>query len=383
MQQQEQLFTAPLNLPTPQPGDIDLAATVPIQVASADPTPSPATVFGALPVSPVLSSGCFLAALTSGQLGSTEWVSFVPPQHALSTPDVEVQCRTAPRLLLALDYDGALMPSVSHSVEARPAPAVLGLLSHLARTPGVEVAVVSGRPLAELRSLLPVPGLVYLGTYGLERYSATGQTRHLIPMGAFAAVTAIGCLQRDVTDMLTGRSGFFLEDKHYALALHYCLARPEEAERAVATFLSAVQAYQRKGITLEVSHGKEVVEVHPLGVNKGKAVQSLLTLRNTAALPVYLGDDTSDEDTFRTVNGHGLTIAVADPPGHTAARYYLRNSQQVSCFLTRLLNLRQNGSEQTLTPSDACETEESEKYTRGETSRPGMRAGSVANFEGV
>jgi len=383
MQQKQQLFTAPLNLPTPQPGDIDLAATVPVQVASADPAPPLATVFGTPPLSPVLSSGCFFAALTSGQLGPTVWSSFMLPQHALSTPDVEVQCRTALRLLLALDYDGTLVPSVSHSVEARPAPAMLDLLSHLARAPGVEVAVVSGRPLAELRSLLPVPGLVYLGTHGLEICSATGQTRHLIPTGAFTTVTAIGCLQRDVTDMLTGRTGFFLEDKHYALALHYCLALPEEAERAVEKFLTAVQAYQRKGITLEVFHGKEVVEVRPLGVNKGKAVQSLLTLRNTAALPVYLGDEATDEDTFRTMNGHGLTIAVADPPGHTAARYYLQNSQQVSCFLARLLNLRQNGPEQTLTPSGACETEGSEKYARGETSRSRTRAGSVANFEGV
>lgn len=127
MQQQEQLFTAPLNLPTPQPGDIDLAATVPVQVASADPTPSPATVFGALPLSPVLSSGCFLAALTSGQLGPTVWSSFMLPQHALSTPDVEVQCRTAPRLLLALDYEGTLVPSASPPAEVHPAQTLLNL----------------------------------------------------------------------------------------------------------------------------------------------------------------------------------------------------------------------------------------------------------------
>jgi trehalose-6-phosphatase len=73
-------------------------------------------------------------------------------------------------------------------------------------------------------------------------------------------------------------------------------------------------------------------------------------------LPVYLGDDASDEETFRIVNGHGLTIAVADPPGQTAARYYLQNWQQVSCFLARVLSLRQNGPEQTLTPSGSYET---------------------------
>jgi trehalose 6-phosphate phosphatase len=307
------------------------------------------------PQSTSLSSGCFLDAFTRGQLGPTAWSSFVLPQHALSTPDVEVQCRIARQLLLALDYDGTLVPIASHPAEARPAPALLALLSQLAQAPGVEVVVVSGRPLAELHTLLPVPGLVYLGTHGLERRFATGKTRRLIPTGAFTAVTAIGCLQRDMTNMLTGRPGFFLEDKCCALALHYQLACPEEAERAVAKFLAAVQVYQRQGITLEVLHGKKVVEVCPLGVNKGKALQSLLTLRNTAAFPVYLGDDATDEDAFRTLDSRGLTIVIADPPGRTAARYYLQNPAQVSCFLARVLSLRLNGPEQNLTPLSACQ----------------------------
>jgi hypothetical protein len=77
------------------------------------------------PQSTLLSSGCFLTALTSGQLGPTVWSSFVLPQRALSTPEVE--CRTAPRLLLALDYEGPLVPSAAPPAEAHPAPAVLVL----------------------------------------------------------------------------------------------------------------------------------------------------------------------------------------------------------------------------------------------------------------
>jgi trehalose-6-phosphatase len=241
------------------------------------------------PQSLSLSSGCFLDALTSGQLGPTVWSSFVLPPHALSSPEVGVQCRTAPRLLLALDYEGSLVPRVSPPVEARPTPALLLLLSQLAQAPGVEVAVVSDRPLAELRALLPVPGLVYLGTHELEIPPATGKTRRLIPTGAFT--TVIGRLR------------------------------------------------------------KKVVVVRPLDVNKEKTLQTLLTLRNTAALPVYLGNEATAEDAFRTVNGRGLAILVADPPGRTAARYYLQNPAQVSCFLSRVLSLRQNGPEQNLTPS--------------------------------
>jgi len=241
------------------------------------------------PQSTSLSSGCFLDALAGGQLGPTVWSSFVLPQHALSSPEVAAQCRTAPRLLLTLDYEGTLVPSASPPAEARPAPAVLALLSQLAQASDVEVAVMSGRPLAELHTLLPVPGLVYLGAHGLKRRSTTGKTRRLIPTGAFT--TVIGRLR------------------------------------------------------------KKVVAVHPLDVNKGKTLQTLLTLRNADALPVYLGSEASAEDAFRTVNDRGLAILVADPPGHTAARYYLQNPAQVSCFLARVLSLRQNGPEQNLTPS--------------------------------
>jgi hypothetical protein len=77
------------------------------------------------PQSLSLSSGCFLDALTGGQLGPTVWSSFVLPQHTLSSPEVEVECRTAPRLVLAFDSEGTLVPSAAPPAEARPAPAVL------------------------------------------------------------------------------------------------------------------------------------------------------------------------------------------------------------------------------------------------------------------
>jgi hypothetical protein len=76
------------------------------------------------PQSLSLSSGCFLDALTSGQLGPTVWSSFVLPQPALSSPEVEVECRAVPRLVLAFDSEGTLVPSAAPPAEARPAPAV-------------------------------------------------------------------------------------------------------------------------------------------------------------------------------------------------------------------------------------------------------------------
>jgi trehalose-6-phosphatase len=88
---------------------------------------------------------------------------------------------------------------------------------------------------------------------------------------------------------------------------------------------------------------KKVVAVRRWAVNEEKTLRTLLILSNPAALPVYLGNAATAEEAFRTVNDRGLAILVADPPGRTAARYYLQNPAQVSCFLARVLSLRQNG----------------------------------------
>jgi trehalose 6-phosphate phosphatase len=196
--------------------------------------------------------------------------SFSIPQHLFSVPEVEGQCRTALRLLLALDYDGTLVPIAPRPQEALPSSTVLALLSQLAALESVQVAVMSGRPLNELCALLPIQGITYVGTHGLEMRTARGETWRLIPAGAFTTVMA--SLRRDIAHFIEGKPGFLLEDKRHALALHYRLAQPEELEETVMDFLAVVQAYQRKGVTLEVVHGKKTVEVLPLGVNKGKAL---------------------------------------------------------------------------------------------------------------
>ena len=269
------------------------------------------------------------------------WSSFFLPQHVVTSLEVETQCQGASKLWLGLDYDGTLVPIAARPEDARPTPALLSLLVQLARLPSVEVVIVSGRPLADLCAVLSLPGITYVGTHGLEIRTATGETRSLLPAGAFT--TVIARLRREIETTITGRPGLVIEDKRHMLALHYRLASEEHAEQAVAQLLATVQAYQRRGVALEVLHGKKVVEVRPVGVNKGKAIQSLLEQGDHTILPLYLGDDVTDEDAFHALKGRGLTILVADPPRRTAAQYYLRHPEEVSSFLSRMLSLRQTG----------------------------------------
>jgi trehalose 6-phosphate phosphatase len=239
---------------------------------------------------------------------------------------------------LCLDYDGTLTPIASRPEEARPTSALVHLLSALVQRPRVEVVVASGRPLTQLCELLPLRGLSYIGTHGLELRTAEGDTKRLLPEGAF--VSTMARLRQDIAAALPDQPGFLLEDKGQTLALHYRLAQPQDAEHAISSFLMAVQKYQQQGSALEVIYGKKVVEVRPIGVNKGKALQWLWDPTDRTTIAFYFGDDASDEDAFRLLQGQGVTVLVADPPRPTAALYYLRHPGEVSHFLSLLLKWR-------------------------------------------
>lgn len=256
------------------------------------------------------------------------------PVSLWQSPWPERLRRTSPKLLLCLDYDGTLVPIAARPEKALPTPALLTLLSQLIAHSHITVVIVSGRALPDLRTLLPVRGLVYIGTHGCEIGTADGGTRLLVPGGM--VTLAIARLHQEIAPMLVDAPGLLLENKRYALALHYRLAQPQDMW-VIEEFLAAVRTYQRKGITLEVIHGNKVVEVRPVGSNKGKAVQFLLAGEHTNTLPIYIGDDLTDEEAFTALDERGVTVVVADPPRASAAQYYLHDTREVLRFLSGLV----------------------------------------------
>ena len=278
-----------------------------------------------------LSSGCFLTAPTAGQL---QGESPARPQR-LVMRDLERRCSTAPSLLLCLDYDGTLVPIAARPEDAHPTPALLELLTRLASAPRVKLAIVSGRPVAELSTLLPVPGLTLIGTHGLEIRAPSGSVSQMLPAGAF--LLAIALLQREVRQLICGKDGFVLENKRQALTLHYRLADPQEAAQIVSRVQTMLRRYQRNGVTLELLHGKKVAEIRPVGVNKGKAVAALLQQAGRSVFPIYVGDDTTDEDAFRILADRGLSILVSNVARPTSAHYYLEDPRKVCELLEHML----------------------------------------------
>jgi trehalose 6-phosphate phosphatase len=239
-----------------------------------------------------------------------------------------------------LDYDGTLSPLAPTPAEAMPLPGTAAVLRALAAAQGVQVAVVTGRPVAEVRRLLDVPGLYYVGLHGLEVRLPGGETQ--LTEAANALKELIPAIKRKVQHAVGGRPGIVIEDKGAALACHYRLASPADAERARQAMAEVVHEYHQRGAPVMLAYGHEVAEARLPHVNKGKTACALLAAYAPTALPVYIGDDQTDEDAFRLLPPATITVSV-DPLGRpTRARFQLATPDEVHQLLRVILASRES-----------------------------------------
>jgi trehalose 6-phosphate phosphatase len=205
-------------------------------------------------------------------------------------PDVLVPLAEAPRRsALCLDFDGTLSAIVDDPRAARPLPGVPDLLARLARRLGL-VAVISGRPVSFLQSVLgPPAGVRLVGLYGLEQIGADG-TRTTAPDAApwEAVITEVVDLAR-----AEAAPGVYVEPKGLTVTLHWRNA-PGEAE-----WVAGFAARQAEEWGLQVQRGRRELELRPpLAVDKGTVVRELTVGYGAVAA---FGDDIGDLPAFATL----------------------------------------------------------------------------------
>jgi len=254
------------------------------------------------------------------------------PPSALDLIHEIIACAGGKRPAVFLDYDGTLTPIVSHPEDAWLSESMRQTLRSLAAR--VPVAILSGRDLDDVRGRVLVDGIVYAGSHGFDIAGAGGLRREL---GA-AYLPVLDKAEMELREALDEIPGAQLERKHFSVAAHY---RNVDETDAFKVRL-AVDAVGERHRELRRMDGKKVYELLPdIDWNKGKAMLWLLEtllLDSGNALPIYIGDDRTDEDAFRALEKVGIGILVTEKPQVTAASYRLNNSDEVERFLGELIS---------------------------------------------
>jgi trehalose 6-phosphate phosphatase len=271
--------------------------------------------------------------------------------HALRDGQQFAQRLAGRRPAVFLDYDGTLTPIVDRPEDAVISERMRDAVRRLAER--ATVCVVSGRDRPVVAQWMGIDGLVVAGSHGFDIGDhGDGAVRH-------DAVAGFEALLSTVTDRLRTEiepvQGAVVEPKRFSVAVHYRLVAPQERRYVTAVVDTLLTDYPDQ---LKVTPGKMVYEIQPkVDWNKGKAVQYLrhaLHVDGEEFVPLYLGDDITDEDAFQALkqvlteplrgalHGNGIGVVVADlgdpeQAGRTtAADFMLESTGEVQRFLNTL-----------------------------------------------
>jgi trehalose 6-phosphate synthase/phosphatase len=230
-------------------------------------------------------------------------------------------------LALFLDYDGTLVPLATRPDEARLSETAREALLQAARMPNLDTVIVSGRALDDVKRMVDVPGLTYVGNHGFEIEGPGLAFRHQQADRSLASLEAAA----DALEALAV-PGARVERKGATLAYHVREVAPDERDRATRAAEGVLRRHR-----LRITLGMLVIEGRPpVDWHKGRAVLHVLVSRHGADWPsrvraLYIGDDLTDEDAFRSLRGIGrsIRVAAAPPATVTAADFRLPDPEAV------------------------------------------------------
>lgn len=229
---------------------------------------------------------------------------------------------------LLLDYDGTLVPFTRIPSEAAPDNAVRELLGRLCADESNHVVVISGRDLSSLDRWLGMLPLTLVAEHG-----ASYRPRN----GAWQQMVSVSELWKDeirrVMQLFVIRcAGSFIEEKRNTIAWHYRNTQTGlgfSRSRELLNMLSQLI----QNTTLQVIDGNKVVEVRVSGFDKGASALKIVN-ETDPDFVLCLGDDTTDEDMFKALEGDAYTIKVNN--GASAAQYTILSQQEVVPLLHSL-----------------------------------------------
>jgi trehalose 6-phosphate phosphatase len=242
--------------------------------------------------------------------------------RSLGPPPSLAELQAQGPLALFFDFDGTLVDIAPTPDAIRVKPGLGVKLEALAARHGNRLALISGRSLADIRAHIGSPRIAMAGSHGIERQAMTGEV-----LGAPPSMLPPDALA-EIGQLATSAPGLSLEEKSFGAAVHF-----REAP-GLGTMVAAKADMIAEAHGLVVKHGKCVTEFVRPGADKAGAVDAFMAKERFAgSLPVFIGDDLTDEDAFAAAErngGFGIIVGSRSP---TAARFKLRDPAAVHEWL--------------------------------------------------
>lgn len=244
-----------------------------------------------------------------------------------------------PRILIGSDFDGTLAPIVPHADDACLPATTREVLQRLIAMPGVTLAVISGRSMADLQQRMALAGALYAGNHGLEMTGQGDDSSMPAPSvmsRVMSSMPALREVQHELALLLNQIPGVWIEDKGLILAVHYRLTEPTrhaEIERLVRQAVADEKS-------LIVKPAKCIWEIRPVvDWDKGTALRQFMQRQQVPAeATAFLGDDITDGDAFRELPD-GWTFFVGEDES-VAARLWVRDVQDCAALLKWMAEVR-------------------------------------------
>lgn len=229
---------------------------------------------------------------------------------------------------LFLDFDGTLVEIVAHPDLTRVSPQLVDMLDRIFKRLEGALAIVTGRPLSDLDKLLAPLILPAAGIHGIEHRDGTGRVESRWQTAIPDAVRV------RIKTLAASDSRLILEDKGFSLGLHYRQA--PELETTIRSTFANISA--TLGPKFSVQNGKMVLELRPVGIDKGSAIEKFMSEAPFSGRhAIFIGDDRTDEDAFAVVNRlHGTAVRVGETDPESAAKFTLNAVEDVHAWLMPL-----------------------------------------------
>lgn len=214
--------------------------------------------------------------------------------------------KRALKIILFLDFDGTLSPIAKDPKDAVLHPDIKLWLRKLSHEKNIKISIVTGRALLDIKKRVGLKNIIYAANHGAEIYY---NGKYLLKKGNIYR-KPIQLLAGELADAMSDIPGVFVEDKGLSVAIHFRKVS-FRLRSSVKKIVKKVSKTHLKRHDLQLTTGKMILEIRPAKLwNKGKAVLWIWQKLAPKHMPIYIGDDVTDEDAFLALKKHGLGIRV-------------------------------------------------------------------------